>query len=70
MQARMNPSFWAVKRSRRTMQEAPKVKREEVELRMVLEVTDVLDRLRLKVHCARNHSGATCTSTHAICHLV
>ena len=53
------PSFCSWNTSWRRAMAAAYVKRLEVELRMVLEVTLVRPRLKLKVSCARNHKGAT-----------
>lgn len=61
MHARMLMSLVTVNTSPSSSTERPKVKREEVEERMVLLVTLVAERLRLKVSCAANHRGATCS---------
>jgi hypothetical protein len=59
MQQSTEASFPRVKPSFRSSTAIPYVNRLDVELRMVLDVTVVHDRLRLNVHCAANHSGAT-----------
>jgi hypothetical protein len=60
MSSRMKPSFQRVKASERRATAKRRVKREEVEERMVLEVTEVLASDRLKVNWAMYQSGATC----------
>jgi len=37
------------------------VKSDDVDARIVFDVTVVSDRLRLNVNCAANHNGATCS---------
>lgn len=59
----MKPSFHSVNASASRAMAKRKVKRAEVEERMVLDVTEVLDSDTLNVNCATYHSGATCTQT-------
>ena len=58
----MQPSLKYVNRSESITTENRNVNSDDVELRMVLDVTDVAASEALKVSCAKNHSGATCTA--------
>lgn len=62
----MKMSLRKARRSRENAQDMAYVNRLEVELRMVLDVTLVMCKLKLKVNCARNHSGATCNQTDTV----
>ena len=56
----MNKSLLMTNASNSSRHERAYVNNEEVDARIVFEVTVVSDRLTLKVNCAANHSGATC----------
>ena len=58
--ATMLHSLTSVNASPRSNTESPKVKRLDMDERMVLLVTLVAARLELKENCAANQSGATC----------
>ena len=60
MQPAIDANFTAVNVSFSSIHDKPKVKRLEVEDKMVLEVTLVIERLKLNVSCAANQIGATC----------
>lgn len=56
---RMDISFVTVNFSASSTHESPKVNKLEVDDNIVLDVILVIDRLKLKVSCAANQSGAT-----------
>lgn len=60
MQPAMDANLTAMNVSFSNMHDKPKVKRLEVEDNIVLEVTLVIERLKLNVSCAANQIGATC----------
>ncbi len=59
----MKRSLLTTKVSSSSMHDSAYVKSDDVDASIVLDVTVVSDRLTLKVNCAANQSGATCTCT-------
>ena len=60
MQPTMDTNFMLVNFSSSSTHDRPKVNKLEVEDKIVFEVMLVIERLKLNVNCAANHSGATC----------
>ena len=56
----MKRSLLTTKASRSSMHDSAYVKSDEVDAKIVLDVTVVSDKLTLNVNCAANQSGATC----------
>ena len=56
----MKSSLLTSNASSSSRQDRAYVNSEDVDARMVFDVTVVSDRLTLNVNCAANHSGATC----------
>ena len=60
MHRKMKASLLATKTSSSSVHDSAYVNSDDVDARIVLDVTVVSDRLTLNVYCAANHSGATC----------